>query len=69
MQKLRLKTMLIIFFDAAGSNHHGFVPEGTTVKNHYYFGVLKRLNVRIQRVRKEQFRNKNLLLLYDKALT
>ena len=57
------------FFGAAGRNQPEFVPVGTTVKNHYYFGVLKRLNVRIHHVGNEQFRNNSSLLLYDKAPT
>jgi hypothetical protein len=28
------------FFNAAGIIHHEFVPEGTTVKSHYYLGVM-----------------------------
>lgn len=53
MCKSRVKSMVIVFFDAKGIVHHEFVPAGQTVNAQYYKGVLQRLNARVTRVRKE----------------
>jgi len=42
-QKSRMKTMLIVFFDAEGVIHREFVPEGQKVNAEFYVGVLDRL--------------------------
>jgi len=43
MSKSRIKTMLIVFFDARGIVHFEFVPQGETVNSAFYLEVLKRL--------------------------
>lgn len=53
MSKSRMKSMLIVFFDAKGIVHHEFVPTGQTVNAQFYKEVLQRLNHRVARVRKE----------------
>jgi hypothetical protein len=53
MEKSRVKTMFIVFFDAQGVIHREFVPEGQTVKGQFYLGVMERLLKRIRRVRPE----------------
>ena len=53
MSKSRVKSMVIVFFDAKGIAHHEFVPPGQTVNAEYYKEVLQRLNHRVTRVRKE----------------
>jgi hypothetical protein len=52
MSKSRVKTMLIVFFDAKGVVHKEFVPQGQTVNAAYYMDVLERLRKRVIRVRK-----------------
>jgi len=47
-QKLRVKTMLIVFFDTEGVVHRQFVPEGHKVNAEFYVGVLDRLLKRIR---------------------
>jgi len=39
-QKLQVKTILIVFFDAEGVIHREFVPEGRKVNAEFYMGVL-----------------------------
>ena len=50
-QKSRVKTRLIVFFDAVGAIHREFVPEGQKVNAEFYVGVLDRLLKRIRRIR------------------
>lgn len=67
LQKSRIKTMLIVFFDTQGIIHKEFVPEGQSVNGAYYLEVMKRLLKRISRVR-PQFREKgSWFLLHDNA--
>jgi len=42
MQKSKLKTMLICFFDQEGIVHREFVPPGMTVNADFYCDVLRR---------------------------
>ena len=51
MSKSRMKTMLIVFFDAQGVVHYEFVPEGQTVNGAFYLEVLRRMKRRVNRVR------------------
>ncbi|UYV75591.1 hypothetical protein LAZ67_13000681 [Cordylochernes scorpioides] len=51
MSKLRIKTMIIVFFDIRGIVHCEFVPQGQTVNSAFYLEVLRRLKRRIARVR------------------
>lgn len=53
MSKSKVKTMLIVFFDAKGLVHKEFVPQGQTVNSTYYVQVLDRLRKRVVRTRKE----------------
>ena len=43
--------MLICFFDSEGIVHTEFVPQGHTVNQFYYRGILERLRKRVVRVR------------------
>ena len=47
-QESRVKTILIVFFDAEGAIHREFVPEGQKVNAEFYVGVLDRLLKRIR---------------------
>ena len=51
LQKSKVKTMLITFFDSEGMFHKEFVPEGSTVNGQYYLGMMQRLLARIHTVR------------------
>lgn len=53
MSKSKVKTMLIVFFDAKGVVHKEFLPQGQTVNAPYYVDVLERLRKRVIRVRKD----------------
>ena len=53
LEKSKVKTMLICFYDSKGIVHKEFVPLGQNVNAIFYLGVLKRLVRRIRRVRSE----------------
>nr|XP_012143528.1 PREDICTED: putative uncharacterized protein FLJ37770 [Megachile rotundata] len=53
MSKSRIKSMLIVFFDAKGVIHKEFVPAGQTVNGQFYAEVLERLRLKVRRVRRE----------------
>ncbi len=52
-QKSKVKTLLIVFFDAKGLLHHKFIPPGQTVTSIIYLAVMKRLMCRICQIRLE----------------
>ena len=66
-RKSRVKTMLIVFFEAEGVIHQEFVPEGQKVNAKFYMGVLDRLLKRIQQVRTAKFQSNEWFLLHDNA--
>jgi len=47
MNKSRVKTMIIVFFDSRGFVHKDFVPPGQTVNRAFYKDVLERLPKRV----------------------
>ncbi|UYV81087.1 TALDO1 [Cordylochernes scorpioides] len=51
MNKLRIKTIIIVFFDIRGIVHCEFVLLGQTVNSAFYLEVLRRMKRRIARVR------------------
>jgi len=51
MNKSKVKTMIVAFFDSRGIIHKEFVPSGQTVNQVYYRQVLERLRKRVNRVR------------------
>jgi len=51
LQKLKVKTMLVCFYDSKGIIHHEFVPEGQIVTGSFYLSVLERLWKRNRHVR------------------
>lgn len=53
MSKSKVKSMLIVFFDAKGVVHKEFVPAGQTVNGTFYAKVLERLRIRVRRVRRK----------------
>jgi len=66
-QKLWVKTMLIVFFDAGGVIHREFVPEGQKVNTEFYVGVFDRLLKRIWWVRTAKFQSNEWFLHHDNA--
>ncbi len=66
-QKLRVKTMLILFFDSKGVICHKYVPEGQTVNAMFYIQVLDCLCKHIDHVRPEMWRDRKFFLLHDNA--
>ena len=54
-KRFHIKTMLIIFFDSQSVMHKEFTPEGNTVNDHFYNGVMDRLLKCIQWVRPAAF--------------
>jgi len=67
MQKSKLKTMLICFFDQGGIVHREFVPPGKTVNADFYCDVLRRLHENVWRKRPQKWRNQNLIIHHDNA--
>jgi histone-lysine N-methyltransferase SETMAR len=67
LQKSRIKTLIIAFFDSNGMIDQEFVPEGQTVNAEFYEAVLKRLLLRMQRVRPQMYRSGKWSLLHDNA--
>ena len=67
LQKSKVKTMLVCFYDSKGIIHHEFVPEGQTVTESFYLRVLERLWKRIRRVRPECSAPGSWFLLHDNA--
>ena len=51
MNKSKIKSMLICFFDSQGIVHSEFVPEGQTANQFYYREILERLRKIAVRVR------------------
>ena len=68
MQKSKLKTMLICFFDQEGIIHREFVPPGMTVNADFYCDVLRRLRENVWRKRPQKWQNQNLIIHHDNAL-
>jgi len=54
MQKIKLKTMLICFFDQEGIVHREFVPPGMAVNADCYCDVLRRLRENVRRKRPQK---------------
>jgi len=67
MQKSKLKTMLIFFFDQEGIVHQEFVPPGMTVNADFYCDVLRRLRENVQRKRPQKWQNQYLIIHHDNA--
>ena len=67
LQKSKLKTMLVCFYDSKGIIHHEFVPQEQTVTGSFYLSVLERLWKRIRRVRPEYSAPGSWFLLHDIA--
>lgn len=67
LQKLKVKTMLVCFYDSKGVIHKEFIPEGQTVTAKVYLSILKRLLKRILRVRPEYSTPGSFFLLHDNA--
>lgn len=53
LEKLKLKTSLIWFYDSKGMVHKEFVPLAQSVTSVFYLGVLMRLVYRIRCIRTE----------------
>jgi histone-lysine N-methyltransferase SETMAR len=67
MEKSRVKTMFIVFFDTQGVIHRDIVSEGQTVNGQFYLGVMERLLKRIHHVCPEFHNSKEWFLLHDNA--
>jgi len=68
MQKSKLKTMLICFFDQEGIIHREFVPPGMMVNADFYCDVLRRLCENVRCKRPQKWQNQNLIIHHDNAL-
>ena len=67
MQKSKLKTMLICFFDQEGNVHWEFVPPGMTINVDFYCDVLRRLRENVRRKKPRKWQNQNLIIHHDNA--
>jgi len=68
MQKSKLKTMLICFFDQVWIVHREFVPPGMTVNTDFHCDVLRRLRENVRCKRPLKWRNQNLIIHHDNVL-
>jgi len=66
-KQIKIKVMLMVFFDCHGIVHHEFAPEGQTVNAVFYVQVLKRLRDRVRRVRPELWEGRRWILHHDNA--
>jgi len=66
-QSLTTKTMIIVFFDARGTVHHEFVPQGQTVNQEVYISVLRRMREALRRCRPDLWSSGQWILLHDNA--
>ena len=62
LQKSKLKTILICFFD-----HREFVPTGMQVSADFYCDVLRRLRENVRRKTPQKWQNQNLIIHHDNA--
>jgi histone-lysine N-methyltransferase SETMAR len=69
LQKSKIKTMLITFFDKQVVIHKEFVPEGHTVNSAFYVEVIGRLIERISRVRPQFRAEGSWILLHDNGFS
>jgi len=67
LEKSKVKTMLVCFYDYKGIVHKEFLPHGQTINGDVYLAILKRLMLRIQRVRPEFRETGSWSLLHDNA--
>ena len=67
LQKCKVKTLLIVFFDNKHIIHKKFVPAGQTINTVFYQTVLNRLLKRIRWVRPELQRTRKWTLLHDNS--
>ena len=67
LEKSKVKTMLICFYDSEGIIHTEFLPPGQTITAVFYLGVMKRLLARIRRVRPQYREKGSWRLLHDNA--
>lgn len=67
LEKSKVKSMLICFYDSKGIIHREFVQSGQTVTAVFYLGVLRRLVSSIRRVRPEYRERGSWRLLHDNA--
>jgi len=65
--KSNIKTMLICFFDIRGVVHTEFVPQGHTVNQELYLGVLRRLRNSIRQKRPELWQSGDWFFHHDNA--
>jgi len=65
IQKSKLKTILICFFDQEGIVQREFVPPGMTVNADFYCAVLRRLRENVRRKRPQKWQNQNLINHHD----
>jgi len=67
LQKSKLKTMLICFFDQEGIVHRKFVSPGMTVNADFNCDVLRRLRENVRRKRPQKWQNQNLIFHHANA--
>jgi len=67
MQKSKLTTMLIRFFDQEAIVHREFVPPGMRFNADFYCDVLRRLRENVLRKRPQKWQNQNLIIHHDNA--
>ena len=67
LQKYKVKTLLIVFFDNKGIIHKKFVPASETINAAFYQAVFNQLLQRIRRIRPEFHSTRKCILHHDNA--
>ena len=65
--KSKTKVMLIAFFDVHGIVHAEFLPQGQTLNQHFYNGILRRLMRSVRQKRRVLWETRSWLLHDDNA--
>ncbi len=68
MNKLKIKTMAIVFFKWRGIVYHEYVLPGCTITADFYIEVLAHLCEQVHRVRLQLCQNKLWILHLDNAI-
>ena len=65
--QVKIKVMLIAFFDVHGIVHAEFLPQGQTINQHVYKNILRRLMHSVREKRRELWETRSWLFHHDNA--
>ena len=67
MSKSKMELLFIAFFDISGIVHTEFLPQGTTINQHVYKEILRRLIVSVRTKRRDRYESNDWLLHHENA--